>query len=44
MSVAVRLITGFALGFDLWADKGIYVHLYLGFIEMVFYNEDELED
>jgi hypothetical protein len=44
MSIAVRLVGGFTIGFECWSAPGVYFNLYLGFIEMAFYNEEELED
>jgi hypothetical protein len=44
MSIAVRLVGGFTVGFECWSAPGVYFNLYLGFIEMAFYNEEELED
>jgi hypothetical protein len=44
MSIAVRLVGGFTIGFELWSAPGVYFNLYLGFIELAFYNEEELED
>jgi hypothetical protein len=44
MSIAVRLVGGFTIGFECWSAPGVYFNLYLGFIELAFYNEEELED
>lgn len=44
MSIAIRLIGGFTVGFELWSAQGVYFNLYLGFVELAFYNEEELED
>ena len=44
MSIAVRLVGGFTIGFECWSVPGVYFNLYLGFIELAFYNEEELED
>lgn len=44
MSIAIRLVGGFTIGFELWAAPGVYLNLYLGFVELAFYNEEELED
>jgi hypothetical protein len=37
-------MTGFAVGFELTPGPGVYLSLYLGFAEVAFYNEEELED
>jgi hypothetical protein len=44
MSLAARFITGVALGIEFNAAPGVYVVIYLGIAEIVFYNEEELED
>lgn len=44
MSIAIRLITGFVLGFEINTAPGVYVCIYLGIAEIAFYNEKELED
>ena len=44
MSIAIRLVGGFTIGFELWSAQGVYLNLYLGFVELCFYNEEELED
>ena len=44
MSIAIRLMAGFALGFEINPAPGIYVSLYLGIAEIAFYNEEEMED
>ena len=44
MSIALRLMTGFAVGFELAPAPGMYFSLYLGIAEIAFYNEEELED
>lgn len=33
-------MTGFCVGFELTPDDGIYLSLYLGFAEVVFFKED----
>lgn len=44
MSIAIRLMAGFALGFEINPGPGVYVCIYLGIAEIAFYNEEELED
>jgi hypothetical protein len=44
MSIACRFITGFSLGLEVNAAPGVYLNLYLGIVEVVFYNEEGLED
>lgn len=44
MSIAIRLMTGFVLGFEITPAPGMYFSLYLGIAEFAFYNEEELED
>jgi hypothetical protein len=44
MSIALRLMAGFALGFEIAPAPGIYVSLYLGIAEVAFYNEEEMEN
>ncbi|CAB4139157.1 hypothetical protein UFOVP337_20 [uncultured Caudovirales phage] len=44
MSIAIRLMAGFALGFEVNAAPGIYLCVYFGIAEIAFYNEEEMED
>jgi len=44
MSIAVRFMTGVALGFEINPGPGVYISVYLGIAEIAFYNEEELED
>ncbi len=44
MSIAIRLMAGLALGFEVNPAPGIYVSLYLGIAEIAFYNEEEIEN
>lgn len=44
MSIAIRFMTGFAVGIEINAAEGVYVSLYLGIAEIAFYNEEEMED
>jgi hypothetical protein len=44
MYVAIRFMTGFAVGLEFAPQKGMYLSLYLGIIEVVFYSEEDLED
>lgn len=44
MSVAIRPLTGVALGFEFAPISGVYFTVYLGIVEVAFYNEEELED
>ena len=44
MSITGRLMAGLAFGLEFLPQKGIYLCLYLGIAEIVFFNEDELED
>lgn len=44
MSIAIRFITGVCVGLEFAAAPGVYVSLYLGIIEIAFYNEEEVED
>lgn len=43
MSIAIRLMAGFTLGFELSPQEGVYLSLYLGIAEVVFYNEEEVD-
>jgi hypothetical protein len=40
MSVGIRLMAGFCLGFELSPGDGVYLSLYLGIAEVIFFNED----
>lgn len=42
--MAFRFIAGFVLGFEINPAPGVYVCLYLGIIELAFYDEDKVED
>jgi len=42
--MAIRLMAGLALGFDVNPAPGVYVSIYLGIIELAFYNPEELEE
>ena len=44
MSIAIRLMAGLALGFEVNPAPGIYVSLYLGIAEIAIYNEEEIEN
>ena len=44
MSIAIRFMTGFALGVEFAPAPGMYFSLYLGIAEIAFYNEEGLED
>jgi hypothetical protein len=44
MVMAIRLLTGIALGFDINPAPGVYVSIYLGIIEIACYNPEELEE
>ena len=44
MSIAIRFVTGFILGFEFSPAPGVYLCVYGGIFEMAFYNEDKLED
>lgn len=44
MSLAIRFTCGLVFGFDALPAPGVYVSVYLGIIELAFYNEDKLED
>jgi hypothetical protein len=44
MVMAIRLMAGLALGFDVNPAPGVYVSIYLGIIELAFYNPEELEE
>lgn len=44
MSIAIRLLAGFTIGFEVTPAQGVYFTLYLGIAEVAFYNEEELED
>jgi hypothetical protein len=39
-----RLMGGLAFGFELNAGPGMYLCVYLGIVEVAFFNEDKLED
>jgi hypothetical protein len=44
MQIAFRLMTGMAIGLEFTPVTGVYLHLYLGIVEVVFFNEDEIEE
>ena len=44
MSIAIRLMTGAALGFEINAAPGVYLCIYLGIAEIAFYNEEEMKN
>jgi hypothetical protein len=44
MTVAIRFIAGLALGFDINPAPGVHVSVYLGIVEIAFYNPEELEE
>ena len=44
MHIAIRFMTGFALGFEIAPTKGVYIGLYLGILEVVFYNDSVIEE
>ena len=44
MSIALRWMAGLVVGFEIAPAPGMYLSLYLGIIEVVFYNEEGLED
>ena len=44
MLMAIRLMTGAALGFEIAPAPGVHVSIYLGILEIVFYNPEELEE
>lgn len=44
MVMAIRLLAGLALGFDVNPAPGVYVSIYLGIVELAFYNPEELEE
>ena len=44
MSLAIRLMAGFALGFEINAAPGVYLCIYLGIAEIAFYNEEEMKN
>ena len=44
MSITGRFMTGLAFGLEFAPQRGIYLCLYLGIAEIVFFNEDELEE
>jgi len=44
MVMAIRLMAGLALGFDVNPAPGVYVSIYLGIVELAFYNPEELEE
>ena len=44
MSVTGRLMAGLAFGLEFAPQQGIHLCLYLGIMEIVFFNEDELEE
>jgi hypothetical protein len=44
MVMAIRLMAGIALGFDVNPAPGVYVSIYLGIVELAFYNPKEIEE
>jgi len=42
--MAIRLMAGLALGFDVNPAPGVYVSVYLGIVELAFYNPEEIEE
>jgi hypothetical protein len=44
MVMAIRLMAGIALGFDVNPAPGVYVSIYLGIVELAFYNPEEIEE
>ena len=44
MSTGFRLMGGLAFGFELNAGPGLYLCIYLGIVEIAFFDEDKLED
>jgi hypothetical protein len=44
MSIALRFMAGFALGFEVNASPGVYLCIYLGIAEIAVFNEEEMED
>ncbi len=44
MVMAIRLLAGIALGFDVNPAPGVYVSIYLGIVELAFYNPEEIEE
>lgn len=44
MIMAIRFITGIALGFDVNPAPGVYVSIYLGIFEIAVYNPEEIEE
>jgi hypothetical protein len=44
MSIALRFITGVAVGLEFSPAPGVHLSLYLGIVEIAFYNEEGLED
>jgi hypothetical protein len=44
MVMAIRLMAGLAVGFDVNPAPGVYVSIYLGIVELAFYNPEELEE
>lgn len=44
MQIAFRLITGFVVGFDIAPAQGVYLELSLGIIQILFADNDVLEN
>ena len=44
MLLALRFMTGFAVGLEFAPAPGIYFSIYLGIVEVALYNEEEMED
>ena len=44
MSIAARFMAGLAFGFEVDTGPGVYLCIYLGVVEIAFYDEDKLED
>lgn len=44
MSIAIRFMTGFAVGLEFAPAPGVHLSLYLFIVEVAFYNQEELED
>jgi hypothetical protein len=44
MVMAIRFLSGLAIGFDISPAPGVYLSLYLGIFELAFYNPEEIEE
>lgn len=44
MGFGIRFISGFTVGFEILPIEGVYFQLQLGIVELVFFNENIIEE